>query len=124
MKNIFHIAFLLFVIGIFLVPMQTYACESHSTNTEKSCCKKKSSSHEKKDCCKNKQSDKKDTSCNGKCGHANCLISSIHISLISFQEIEFKNNIVYFSYEKSKFHSFKTVISSGFSSVWLPPKIK
>ncbi|CCB68966.1 hypothetical protein B0A58_14170 [Flavobacterium branchiophilum NBRC 15030 = ATCC 35035] len=110
--------------GFLLMPSNSFAC---GTKTEKSCCKKETTSKtEKKDCCNNKQHSKdEDKSCGGKCGHSNCTSSTtINFSLISSYEIEFKNNSFDFSAEKPKFHHSKTFISSGFTSVWLPPKIK
>jgi hypothetical protein len=117
----FHL--LILVLFVFLLmPSNTFACGS---KTEKSCCKKEiSSKAEKKDCCKNKQSNEQDNSCGGKCGHSNCTTSTVNFSIISFYEIEFKNNNFDFSTEKPKFYHSETFISSGFTSVWLPPKIK
>lgn len=106
----------------FLLPTSTYAC---GTKTEKSCSKKEATSKtEKKDCCNGKHSKSNDNSCGGKCGHSNCTTSTVNFSLISFSEIEYKNNNFDFSIEKPKFHYAKTFISSGFTSVWLPPIIK
>lgn len=106
-----------------LMPASTYAC---GTNSKKSCCKKEISSNvEKKDCCNNKQSKNEDNGCGGKCGQSNCTsVSSVNFSVISFFEIDFKNNNFDFSNEKPKFHHSETFISSGFTTVWLPPKIK
>ena len=62
--------------------------------------------------------------CGGKCGHSNCTSSkSVNFSIISYYEIDFKNNSFNFSEEKSKFYHSKTFISSGFTSIWLIPKI-
>ena len=122
MKNRLHILIIILTLVILTVPTLSYAC---GTKTEKSCCKKKTiSKTEKKDCCKNKQSKNQDDSCGGKCGHSNCTASTVNFSLISFYEIEFKNNNFYFSTDKSNFYHSETFISSGFTSVWLPPKIK
>ncbi|HFG0566974.1 hypothetical protein [Flavobacterium psychrophilum] len=123
MKKRLHIIIIILTLGFFLSPTLSYAC---GTKTEKSCCKKETTSKtEKKDCCKGKHSKDEDKSCGGKCGHSNCTSStSINFSLISFYEIEFKNNSFDFSAEKPKFHHSKTFISSGFTTVWLPPKIK
>ncbi len=109
------------MLGLFL-PTSTYAC---GTKAEKSCCKKeKSSKSEKKDCCNGKHSKDKNKSCGGKCGHSNCTSStSVNFSIITFYEINFKNNSFDFSSEKSKFHYPKTTISSGFGSIILPPFI-
>ncbi len=123
MKKWLHIIIIILTLGFFLSPTLSYAC---GTKTEKSCCKKETTSKtEKKDCCKNKQSKDEDKSCGGKCGHSNCTSSiSINFSIISSYEINFKNNNFDFSTEKPKFYHSETFISSGFTSVWLPPKIK
>jgi hypothetical protein len=123
MKKRLHIIIIILTLGFFLSPTLSYAC---GTKTEKSCCKKETTSKtEKKDCCKGKHPKDEDESCGGKCGHSNCTSStSINFSIISSYEINFKNNSFDFSAEKSKFYHSKTFISSGFTSVWLPPKIK
>lgn len=105
----------------FFLPTSSYAC---GTKTEKSCCKtEKSSKKEKKNCCNSKHSKDKDNSCGGKCGHSNCTSSSTNFSIISFYEINLKNNPFDFSTEKSKFYHSETFLSSGFYSIWLIPKI-
>lgn len=122
MKKRLHTIIIMLTLGFFLLPTLSYAC---GTKAEKSCCKKeKTEKVEKKDCCNNKHSKDKDNSCGGKCGHSNCTTSTTNVSLISFYEIEFKNDSFDFSSEKSKFHHSEIFISSGFTSVWLPPKIK
>lgn len=122
MKKWLHILIIMLTFGFFLSPSISFAC---GTKTEKSCCKKENSSKtEKKDCCSGKHSKDKNNSCGGKCGHSNCTTSTTNFSLISFYEIEFKNDSFDFSEEKSKFHHSEIFISSGFTSVWLPPKIK
>lgn len=121
MKKRLHILIILLTLGFFLSPTLSYAC---GTKTEKSCCKKETTSKtEKKDCCKKKQSEDKDNSCGGKCGHSNCTSSTINFSVILLYEIEFKNNNFSFSPEKQNFYYSKSFISSGYSTVWLPPKI-
>lgn len=121
MKKQLHIVIIILAIGFFLLPTSTYAC---GTKTEKSCCKKETSiKKEKKDCCNNKHSKDNDKSCGGKCGHSNCTTSTANFSIISYHEIEFKNNSFDFSFEKPKFYHSKTFISSGFYSIWLIPKI-
>jgi hypothetical protein len=97
----------------------SYAC---GTKSEKECCKKEKT--EKKACCDNKHSKDKDNSCGGRCGHSNCTTSTVNFSIVSLFEIDFKNDSFVFFKEKSKFYLSKTFISSGFTSVWLLPKIK
>ncbi len=123
MKKQLHIIIIILTIGFFMSPTSSYAC---GTKSEKSCCNKETTSKktQTKDCCNGKHSKDKDNSCGGKCGHSNCTSStSVNFSLISFYEIEFKNNSFDFSSEKSKFYNSKTNISSGFYSIWLIPKI-
>jgi hypothetical protein len=121
-KKRLHILIIILTLGFFLSPTLSYAC---GTKTEKSCCKKETTSKtEKKDCCNSRNSKDKDNSCGGKCGHSNCTSStSINFSLISTFEIDFNSINLDFSSEKQKFYNTKTFISSGFSSVWLIPKI-
>lgn len=123
MNKRFYIVFTLLLFGFLLTPMTSFACES---KTEKSCCKKEiSEKKDKKDCCNTKDSSKKDKSCGGKCGHSNCTSASpVNFSLIPYFNIEFKNNNFDFTLNKSKFYHSETFISSGFTSVWLIPKIK
>lgn len=122
MKKRLHILIIILTFGFFLSPTLSYAC---GTKTEKSCCKKETTSKtEKKDCCNGRNSKDKDNSCGGKCGHSNCTSStSINFSLISTFEIDFNSTNFDFSFEKQKFYNTKTFISSGFTSVWLIPKI-
>ncbi len=122
MKKRLLIAIIILTIGFFIVPTSNYACE---IKTEKSCCKKENTQNTKKDCCNDNNSKDKDNSCGGKCGHSNCTSTSpVNLSIISYFDIEFKNiNIDYYT-KKSNFYYTKTFISSGFTSVWLPPNIK
>ena len=109
------------MLGFFL-PTSTYACE---TKTQNSCCKGENSSKtEKKNCCKEKDSkDKENNSCAGKCGHSKCGCPSSSNGFTLVYEIYFKNNIFDFSTEKQKDFYSETIISSGFYSLWLIPKI-
>lgn len=119
----FHKFILIVTLGFFLIPSVTFACEMKSN---KSCCNKEMSSKDNsKDCCKkNKDSKSKnhDGNCNGKCGHNNCTTSSVHFNL-AFFEIKIKNtNFDFSEIEQNYIHS-ETTISSGFTSLWLIPKI-
>jgi hypothetical protein len=119
MKNFYLI--LIVTVCFFLTPTLTFAC---GNNLEKSCCKtEKNTSACKMKCCQ-KTENQKEKPCGGKCGHSNCTTTtSVNFSLISNFEIEFLNNNFDFSSEKQKFHQPETPISSGFTSIWLPPVI-
>lgn len=119
-----HIIVLTFTLGFLLMPALSLACE---TGSGKSCCNKEMSSSkaDKMDCCKKVNDSKNknhDGACNGKCGHSNCTTSSVQFSL-AFFEIKFKNNNFSFSEKKQNFIHSETNLSSGFSSIWLIPKI-
>jgi hypothetical protein len=121
MHKKFHIFFIMLLLGAFLLPSVTFACE---TTSEKACCKKEvPAKSEKKKCCKDSSSKKEDKGCNGKCGHSNCTSAAVHSVFAVFTDVEFNGNLFDFSSEKQNFYHTKTFISSGFSSLWLIPKI-
>ncbi len=124
MTKRFHILVLIVIIGFFLMPMLTYACEMKSG---KSCCDKEASTSnkEKKECCKITNHSKNkdhDGGCHGKCGHSNCVTTSAQFSA-AFFEIKFKNNNFSFSEKESNYFNSEANLSSGFHSIWLIPKI-
>ena len=97
------------MLGFFLTPTLTYACGKPAEKTEKACCKKETSQTEKKDCCKShSQKDKNDDCCGGKCKNPSC-----HCPTAPHNIFLGKVTIAYT----------ETYISSGFRSIWLPPKI-
>lgn len=105
-----------------------YACGKSS---QKMSCEKKTASKEEtsdscqKDCCEKSHDSKKDPhGCSGKCDHSSCTTTGLSFSLIAVNEFEFDNNLFNFSPEES-ISFYKTAsISDGFTSIWLPPKIK
>lgn len=119
----FHLI-LIFVLGIFLMPSEAFACGKENPKKEKSCCSKEKSvtKTEKKSCCDKKNSSEK--GCGGKCGHSNCTsTSAAHFSVIAFNEIEIKSNPCVVNDKKQNFFHHEVSISSGFHSLWLIPKI-
>ncbi len=125
MSKKLHILVLLFTLGLFVVPSVGYACGTKSVKTEKTCCSEKTSiKKESKSCCDSTSTKDEDNSCKGKCGHSNCTtVSSVGFSLFVYNEIEFTNNNFDFSTKKSKFHHSENLLSDGFVSIWLIPKI-
>jgi hypothetical protein len=119
MKRIYLIVLVIF--GFLLMPTVTFACGSHS---EKNSCNKNSANTEKMDCCKNDNhsKNKNNEGCNGKCGHSNCVTTSTQFSVVFF-EIQFNNSNFAFSDKKSNYFNSEDNLSSGFSSLWLIPKI-
>lgn len=121
MKKQLHIAIIILILGIFLMPTFNYAC---GIKSEKSCCNKEMSSKtESKDCCKNKKAAHQNKNCGGKCGHSNCTTISFSYPLLPLNEINFKINTFDFSTEEQNYFHSETFISSGFTSLWLLPKI-
>lgn len=123
-----HILFLVFTLGFFLTSGAGYACgkSSEKTSCEKKMIPTKTNSDScEKDCCKKDSSPKKDQhGCNGKCDHSGCTTSGLQFSLISENEFDFNTNTFNFSVEKPLSYYTETPISDGFTSIWLPPKIK
>jgi len=117
MKKI-HIIFIV-MLGFLLVPSISYACGSG-----KHSCKKEIEKTSKKDCCSNRKDSKKSEGCGGKCGHKSCGCgSACSASAALLQTIEF-NGFVHSTYSfKANFHYLKDLISPGFYSLWLIPKI-
>ena len=123
-----YILFLLLTIGFFLIPSSGFAC---GNKTVKSSYKKEISSNKKekdcctKDCCKKSCDSKKEKhDCDGKCNHTNCTASSLQLSISASNDFELSNSVFNFSIEKPISYYNEANISDGFTSIWLPPKIK
>lgn len=114
---------LIALLGFFLTPTLTYACSKSHTQTEKSCCDKKTSQTDKNDCCKNKSShnQKDNDGCEGKCGHSSCHCPTITLTIALPFVSEMKHHIIVL--EKLTIGYTQSYISSGFHSIWQPPKI-
>lgn len=106
----------------------SYACgkTSKKTSCEKNITSKKENTHScQNGCCEKDHSSKKDQhGCNGKCDHSSCTTTALQFSLIAINEFEFNNNVFNFSFEKTTPYYKNISISDGFTSIWLPPKIK
>jgi len=110
---------LLITMGFLLMPSVTFACGSGKYS-----CKKEISDKKRKDCCSKAGHSKSSEGCGSKCGHKSCGCTSACISGIalvqSLEFIGFTNSPYFF---KPNFHYPKNIISSGFYSLWLIPKI-
>ncbi|MBX9448593.1 MAG: hypothetical protein KL787_02240 [Taibaiella sp.] len=121
-----HISILtLFFLGFFLMPNQSYACSKKSTQTEQSSCsKEKSKKSEHKKGCKGKSCKKcKSDNCGGGCSHSSCRCGASITSLSLPVIIELKAKNQFAASKKQKFGFKEAYYSSGFFSIWLPPKI-
>ncbi|TDO77592.1 hypothetical protein EV143_104359 [Flavobacterium chryseum] len=105
-----------------------YACgrASEKISSEKKLSSQKEISHTcQNNCCEKSHDSKKDQhGCSGKCDHSSCTTTALQFSLIALNEFEFNNDLFNFSPEKSISYHKTASISDGFTSIWLPPKIK
>ena len=118
---------LIIMLGVALIPSDTFACGSKSG---KSCCKTENvESHSTKKsaakacCSKGKKGIKDNESCGGKCGDKSCQCPVFNYSPLvpSFHSLEIKNH--FFPTDKQNLTYLETNISSGFYSIWTPPNI-
>ncbi len=84
-------------------------CKMQNTKTEKSCCQKN-------------KNQKQERSCEGKCS-SSCTPTSLQLNSIVGTVLVFRIKAFEFYNQKFSFYYGKTFIKSGFSTIWLPPKI-
>ncbi len=122
-----HISFIILLcLGFFLIPSISYACAKKTAKTEqKSCSKDQSTKAVKKDCCKTKscKKDSEHNDCNGKCKHSSCRCSTSSSSLSLPIPLDLKTTNHFATTKKQKFGFKQAYYSSGYSSIWQPPKI-
>ena len=124
MDRIFNILFSMCLLGLFLIPVEAAACTSHTKETikkEKPCCDHSSNDESKqackKDCCKDSG---EDSGCSGNCGAKSCHNSS---PTHCIQNLKYSHSTFLFENEKSYSFYKQPYYSSGFHSIWQPPKI-
>lgn len=110
---------LFIILSFFLNPSHTYACnighhKEIAAKEENSCSEK---------CCEKKSSKQKKHNCDGKCQHAGCSTSALQFVILVSNEIDFQNNVFNFSLKNTISSYSESNISSGFTSIWLKPKI-
>lgn len=109
---------LIVLLGFFLMPTFTFACENNLSKNNPS--KETSSKMDKYDCCKkdSHSKNKNHERCSDKCNCASSCSNSFSITGLNLN-----NTILNFLYQKQNFYNYETSISSGFNSLWLIPKI-
>ena len=124
MNRFLYIVFFIWIV-FFTNPTEIYACGSKSIKIEKTCCTEKVSNiKDSKSSCNLTLVKDKENSCNGKCGNSNCASTfSVYFSLFVYYEIEFIHKFFNFSTKKMLFHCPESLLSDGFASIWLIPKI-
>jgi len=126
MSRTLNILLSMFLLGFLLVPGEISACTSHTkeiNKKEKSCCDDSSDDNHteqdcKKDCCKDKEDGNSD--CSGNCGQKSCPNS---FPTFWMHDIKDSPNAFFFESEKSYSLYKQPSFSSGFHSIWQPPKI-
>lgn len=116
----------LFCLGFLLMSSQSYACAKKVSAKEFDTCVKSSLKKlEDNRCCQTGtcEKNKHHRNCNGVCGHSTCKCSTSISSLNLPIAIELASNYPFSDIEKKKFGDQNDAGSSGFLSIWLPPKI-
>lgn len=126
MKNLGkHICFvILLCLGFSLMPDKSYACAKEIDKSElNSCSKDQSSKAEKKNSCKTKshQKDSVHHDCSGECIYNSCHCPASPLSIAVHLVTEIKNHNIFL--EKLAIDYNQSYVSSGFRTIWLPPKI-
>lgn len=121
-----HISvFILLALGLFLIPGISYACAKKSASPKQTSCSKDKSKAEQKDCCKTKtcEKDKNQNDCSGKCKHGSCNCSTSSPSFGLPFSIDLKTKNHFAEIKKQIFGFEQAHYSSGYFTIWLPPKI-
>lgn len=110
---------LFITLSFFLNPGHNYACNS---GHQKEIAAKEENSFSKK-CCEKKTSKNEKHNCDGKCRHSGCTTSAFQFVILTSNDFDLKKDIFNFSLNNKISHYSKSDISSGFTSIWLKPKI-
>ena len=121
MRKFYFLAFL--VLGIFLMSDTTFACGSKSKSDHSAI--EMLSSKSKKDCCDAVagHKNKKHHCCNHNCKDSKCTCAPSASVFLVFSLSALQAGNSYFCYKNQKFNHPESSISSGFSSLYLKPKI-
>lgn len=113
---------LLISFGLTFLPRVSYACHSKADMSHTSSCKKgKRCDKENTSCCADQSQKDKGHNCDGNCNHGSCHCPAPNITVV----LPCKQDTapVLFTAQKQKYHLPTFVLSKGFYSIWLPPKI-
>jgi hypothetical protein len=116
-----HILLFIFLIGFFFLPIQAEACGMKSEKKKHTTEKVQTKTTD--DCCNSSTNKKGKEGCNDKCNHSNCRCVSI-ISVLTFEKWnENTLNCFNFSNKEESYYLHTADLSSGFYTIWSPPKI-
>jgi hypothetical protein len=112
------------VFGFLMMSDTAFACKKKYSD-KTSCEKEVSSKKENTDCCKtaNTTKGKHQNGCGGKCGHSNCNIPIAQVAFFTAFTSEIDTKNLFYYTKKAKYFNLEALISSGFQSIWLIPKI-
>jgi hypothetical protein len=114
---------LILVFGFSLAPNIIFSCGTESEKIETSCDKQSDSEIEKNDCCgkENGLCGKHGKDCDGNCGNpdCHCPTNCTSFTIPFFAPLSQAKIIL----RKPKYYYQEAYYSSGFLSIWLPPKI-
>lgn len=85
-----------------------------ASKAENSCSKK---------CCEKKTTKEEKPNCDGKCRHSGCTTSALQFVILNSNEFDLQNDVFNFSLKNAISSYSNSTISSGFTSIWLKPKI-
>lgn len=109
---------LILTLGVFLNPSHSYACNGHNkeiaAKEENSCSKK---------CCEKKNAKEEKHNCDGKCRHSGCSSSILQFVILTSNSFDLQNDVFNFALKNKIAYYSNSNISSGFTSIWLKPKI-
>src|SRR5699024_4355646 len=97
---------------------------AHNSKSTENCCrecqKNQDCSHSDNACCLEHHSNKNQKKgCEGNCNHSACHCPTVNVPFLSNSRTQ-KH---YFSKKTNQNHLLYFVLSSGFHSIWIPPKI-
>lgn len=122
MTRFFYITFFT-LIGFIMLPTVTYACSSTSNETEINSNNSNNASLQKNDSCNKEigQCGNHGKNCDGKCSNpiCHCPTSCTNFTIPFLAQFSQVKLIL----SKPNFYYQETYYSSGFLSIWLPPKI-
>ena len=133
MKNGFHIASIVLVLGMLLAPKITLACDNMKSNSKMACCKKnKPTETHIKNCCQikkiakksptQKPTEKTTNDCDD-CDQNYCSCAPITLSVVIPAHFILENKAFNLTKAPQKFSYSKAYVSSGFHFIWQPPKL-
>ncbi|WPO79369.1 hypothetical protein [Flavobacterium sp. KACC 22761] len=119
MEKKIHIMMLFIILSFFWNPSYTYAC--HSGHSKEIVAKEENSCSKK--CCEKKTSKQEKHNCDGKCRHSSCTTSALQFVILNSNDFDLQNDVFNFSLKNTISSYSNSTISSGFTSIWLKPKI-